>query len=212
VSGSEWGTKWPKKRLGGVEYDLSHLNPFAFEAIPGDKAAPRILVGVSFSLHTFTEDRKPEHRPDTFMGNANDPRSFCTHRHKCSLHLPKIIRGIAAGTVSVSRDSYMIVSSIDCAEGEYATIFLLKQSKGNVIPVRMHVISAHERTRDLGYMKEVSFYSLVRRLALEANWEPQKEIAPAGAISGIPSPLRESVVVNDDAVALRTSRSFTRKP
>jgi hypothetical protein len=211
VSDSGWGKTWAKKRLRGVEYDLGHLNPFPFEAIPGDQSAPRIPVAVSFSHHAFTREREPEDAPDLFMGDANDPRSFCTHRYKCSLHLPGIIRETAGKAVCISGDSYLIISKIDCAKGEYATIFYLKPSSGNRIPVRMHVISAHERTNELAVMKEVSFYTLVRRIAQSAGWSAQKEIAPAGAISGILSPSRESVAVNDDAVALRTSLSFTRK-
>jgi hypothetical protein len=165
VSAFEWGTKWPKKKLRGVEYDLSHLDPFAFEAIPGDPNAARIRVGVSFSLHTFTHKRYPEDTPDTLMGSANDPRSFCPERHKCSQHLPNIIRGVAAGTVMRSRDNFLIVSKIDCAVGEYATAFQLGKSNSVAIPVRMRVVSAHERKIPLGPMTEISFYTLVRRVA-----------------------------------------------
>ena len=112
--------------MQGVEYDFSHLDPFVFEAIPGDPNASRIMVGVSFSLHTFTRDRETGDKPDTLMIRDNDSRTFCPHRHKCSLHLPDIVRGIAAGTVRISHQgNFMIVSTIDCATGEYAALFQL---------------------------------------------------------------------------------------
>jgi hypothetical protein len=166
VSGSDWGKKWGKKKIQGVEYDLGHLDPFVFEAIPGSAAAARILVGVSFSLHTFTRDREAGDAPDTLMVRNNDSRSFCTHRYKCSQHLPQIVRGIAAGAACISHSgNYMIVSAIDCAAGEYATLFQLWKSSSEKIPVRMGIISAHERTGALPNMKEISFYTLVRKIA-----------------------------------------------
>jgi hypothetical protein len=165
VNGFEWGRKWPKKRFQGHEYDFSHLDPFVFEAIPGDPSAPRIKVGVSFSLHTFTKERVEGDAPDTLMVRDNDRRTFCPHRHKCSLHLPAIVRGVADKDVNISQGNYMIVSQVDCADGEYATVFQLGKSDGKFILVRMRVISAHERLRGLGLMRTKSFYSLVRKIA-----------------------------------------------
>lgn len=170
----EWGRKWPKKKLQGAEYDLSHLNPFPIEAVPRDATARRIPVGVSFSLHTFTVKREDGDAPDTLMVRGSDVRTFCTKRHKCSLHLPGIIRGIAAGNVFRSRDrhgnwNWMTASQIDCAKGQYACYFQLDKSFGKFIPVRMRVISAHERSDPHGYTKEYSFYSLVRQIAETGN-------------------------------------------
>lgn len=168
MSTYEWGTKWPKKRMQGAEYDLSHLDPFAFEAVPGDPNAPRIVVGVSFSLHTFTKDREPGDKPDTLMVRGNERRTFCTDRYKCSKHLPELIRGVAAGgdVYASHLGNHMIVSTIDCAAGEYVTVFQLSKSTGKFIPVRMRVVSAHERKNPLPVLKPISFYSLVRRAIL----------------------------------------------
>jgi len=69
-SGHVSATKWGKKRLRGVEYDLSHLDPFLFEAIPGDANAPRLRVVASFNSHAFTRKREPDDTPDFFLGTT----------------------------------------------------------------------------------------------------------------------------------------------
>lgn len=170
-------TQWGKKRLRGQVYDLGHLNPFAFEAIPGDENAPRIGVAVSFDLHTFTRKREEGDRPDLHMGMNGDPRSFCVDRYRCSEYLPRLIRSIAAGKVFLSHGgNFLAVGMIPVVEGEYAAVLQLATSMNDAIPVRMRVISAHERKNLLGKMEAISFYTLVRKIAAgeKPPWHKKK--------------------------------------
>ena len=48
--------KWGQKQIRGLVYDLTHLDPFTLDAIPGDLKAATLKVRVSFDSHTFTRE------------------------------------------------------------------------------------------------------------------------------------------------------------
>ena len=158
---------WGKKKLKGRVYDLSHLNPLLFEAIPGNPDAPRLNVVASFSSHTFTRKRLPEDTPDLHFGENGDPRSFCIERYECSLHLPDLIRGLATGKVDFTHnEKVMKVAQNPACAGEYAAVMRMEKAVANNYGVvaRLFVISAHERTNPLAVMEAISFYTLVRKI------------------------------------------------
>jgi hypothetical protein len=170
-------TIWRKKTIRGVTYDLSHLNPFLLDVLPGDKKAKAYKVAVSFDLHTFTRERLPADTPDLFMGQNGDPRSFCFQRYDCSQYLPDLIRRAAAGKVYFTYDrKFLTMDNIPSVSGEYAAIFRLEQAVSAGIDVRMFVISAHERRNPLGRMEAIQFYTLVRKIAgdEEIPWPKKK--------------------------------------
>ena len=45
---------WGKKRIAGVVYDLTHLDPFDLDVTPSYQGAPTYKVRVTFGHHTFT--------------------------------------------------------------------------------------------------------------------------------------------------------------
>ena len=47
---------WGKRTFGGVEYDLSHLDPFTMQVTPKGEDARTYNVRVTFTCHTFTRE------------------------------------------------------------------------------------------------------------------------------------------------------------
>ena len=166
MTGFDWGKRWGKRRIRGVDYDLGHLDPYVFEVVPGDPKAPPIKVAASFHLHTFTRDRDPADTPDLHMGNAFDPRSFSFERYECSKHIRAVIQKASQGTVYRSHhDNLLAIDTLDGLDGEYAVPFQVGATPSLAIPVRMWVLSAHERTNPLSHREGISFYTLVRKIA-----------------------------------------------
>ena len=159
---------WGKKGLRGSVYDLSHLDAFVLDVMPGDPNARILKAKVSFGMHTFTVKRLPEHTPDLFMGAAAKPRSFCPIRHACSLHLPGQIRqaGRRGGNAYKSHGgNFLIVDRIPVVKNDYAAVFKLEASDTPEIDVQMFVISAYAPDVPTQNLKEISFYTLIRKFA-----------------------------------------------
>jgi hypothetical protein len=89
--------RWGKKRIAGVDYDLTHLNDFDVLITPPHEGAPTYRVQVGFGAHTFTRKLDPNDTPDYHFRDGSNTRCFCPKRHSCSLHLPGIIRKAMEG-------------------------------------------------------------------------------------------------------------------
>lgn len=95
------GLKWSPALVGGVVYDLGHLHPLSFDfVVPAKDGKPEQVypLDVTFSLHCFTRGiRSGEtYAPDLAYSDSRETRLFDARRHRLSLLLPDIVRGIGA--------------------------------------------------------------------------------------------------------------------
>jgi len=119
----------PPLGLHGQIYDLSHLDPFRFEA-NSTKVARALRVNVRFTNHcyseTFDPTRHEEHEPAIMDGQRR--RAFCPNRYALSHLLPGLIGGLANPGArvheTVSRRNWMYAVTVELgAEGVRYQIF-----------------------------------------------------------------------------------------
>lgn len=92
----------PPLHIHGLVHELSHLDPFRFEA--NSAKVPRPLrINVRFTNHCFSEafdrTKHPADAPAIMDGLTR--RVFCPDRYALSQHLPGLIRGLANPRVRV---------------------------------------------------------------------------------------------------------------
>ena len=75
---------WGKKRIAGVDYDLTHLDGFLMDVTPTIEGSVTYKVRVTFGCHTFTRKRLAADTPDLHFDHENEKRSFCTERYQHS--------------------------------------------------------------------------------------------------------------------------------
>ena len=86
----------PALDIRGQVYDLSHLNPFVFEA--SSSKVPRPLrINVRFTNHCFSEMFDPARHPhdEPFIMDGQRKRAFCPTRYALTPRLPELIRCLA---------------------------------------------------------------------------------------------------------------------
>lgn len=130
---------WGPFVYNGVEYDLSHLHPFAFTvtvAAKDGKPEQAYRINVIFSFHCFTEGLPTEADCDPALVYRHDRevRSFCFERHKLSAVLPDVMRGIGSRKCfHTPHQSFFIVqvAELDGRTCDYAIFFKVsKATKG----------------------------------------------------------------------------------
>jgi hypothetical protein len=102
----------------GQFYDVSHLDPFRFEA--SSTKVPRPLrINVRFTNHCYSEAFDPaRHSMDgPAIMDGQKRRAFCPERHALSRRLPELIRGLAHPGVRVhetaSRRNWMHAVAVE---------------------------------------------------------------------------------------------------
>lgn len=133
--------------IEGIDYDLTHLNPFTIDVTPSQPDAPTYKVLVSFGHHTFTRTFDPvTDRAEYHYSEGDDARCFCPDRHLSSKNLRGLIAYHSKGKAYFSqRRNYMLLDQ-PLGGTPYAVFFNLE--KANRIPgvdATMFVISAHPR-------------------------------------------------------------------
>jgi hypothetical protein len=121
---------WGKKQIGGLVYDLSHLDPFLMDVAPRADSAVPYRVRVSFGCHTFTRKLTLHDQPDLHFRAGKELRCFCTDRHRLSLQLPDMIRYAANGRVYFSElATFLIIESESSANAPYVAFFNAEKAK-----------------------------------------------------------------------------------
>lgn len=166
---------WGKKRIAGVTYDLSHLNPFAMSVTPTTADAPTYRVGVMFGCHTFTRKLTPEDSADLHFKNGKETRCFCIDRHKLSLGLPGIIAAASKGGrafFSNEPANYLVIDSEDYGDaGPYVVLFKLEKARKAHLDVAMFVVSAYLKPALPKRLPATTFSALIGTVA--AGYRPK---------------------------------------
>ena len=111
------------KTIAGVNYDLSHLNPFLF---PLAVQNVTYQVRVTFSCHVFTEALQPAHRPDLHYKHGGETRAFDVRRWKLSQQLPNLLQTQGGRSVyHTDRGTFFLLKGLGWQPGHapYAVFF-----------------------------------------------------------------------------------------
>ena len=156
---------WPKKRIGGKGYDLSHLSPLTIEVAPKAQNAPTFKVHVSFGFHTFTKGADDSDPPDLRFTHDGDRRCFCPIRYECSLSLPAIIQSLPARKVYFSqRENYVVTHTLPICEGPYAVFFNVSKARSR--DANLVVITAYDKPMMPRHPGSISFATLIAKTVL----------------------------------------------
>lgn len=168
--------KWPNKKIAGVIYPLDHLHPFIMRVSPKQPGAPSYRVRVSFGCHTFTKKLDGTETLDLVFVNGRERRCFCPLRHRLSLHLPGIIRGIATGKVCFSKyGNYIFPANVPGMVEPYGVVLNVTKADSADYDVLLMVVSAHERPRFPKRPGQITFATLIGKTA---KGEPVNWIGP----------------------------------
>jgi hypothetical protein len=141
-----------KVTIEGRIYDLSHLDPFAFEFVILEKdGRPQQLyaIEVLFSWHCFTRGiAVGENFPEAFAYHrGRETRLFDERRYHLSRNLPRIIRGIGSRKCfHTGRGNFFTVELVDEKGNriEY-TIFFKASRRAKRRELTLRVESAYVR-------------------------------------------------------------------
>lgn len=117
---------------GGVNIDLSHLEPFTFE-VNSALAKKTLRVRALFSTHCFSHAYDPNRHPsgDTVIDeDTKSPRTFCPVRYGLSHALPSFIREMPTATVSQTSAvrNWVYSVTVQNPQGPYHVFFEIKRA------------------------------------------------------------------------------------
>lgn len=152
-----------KKRIAGVDYDLSHLDSFKLEVTPKGDDAPTYTMRVSFGFHCFTRNIEPEDSPDLHMKHEKEKRCFCFERYKLSKELADMIKYAVGGRAYFGeKANFLIVESLLQQNAPYVAFFDVERAKkSDGVDAVMFVTSAHLRPALPDRLPAVSFATVV---------------------------------------------------
>lgn len=137
---------WGTKRIAGVDYDLTHLNPFDLDVTPPYQGAPTHRVRVSFGFHTFTRTVLSTDTPDFHVWDGGQCRCFCLHRYPQSIHLPGFIKSAANGKAYFGNknQNYLLIENLVGTNAPYVIVFKVDRGERKR-DATMFIVSAHDR-------------------------------------------------------------------
>ena len=172
---------WGKRSIGGVAYDLTHLDPFTLQ-IPGHAGAPNLSARVRFGSHVFTVAWTPNYIEEYRVADGGKSRCFCTERYGHSLHLRSIIEQSCPGRVlfDPSRKLVMIGNPPRILQ-PYALFFEMKRVSKQPYDLDILVVSAH--AQPLPKAKLGMNFPHLSKIVADGNPIPwPKKIAPRGEL------------------------------
>lgn len=158
---------WKSKRIGGVTYDLSHLDTKIVSVTPHVLNAPTYRVLVSYGCHTFTRELDANDIPDLHYINGGETRCFCVDRYKLSLSLPKMVNAAAQGGRAYfgQGSNMLILDNTHGAAGPYCVFFKMTKSTKSRADAVMFVVSAYLKPALPKKLGAISFAALVGTVA-----------------------------------------------
>jgi hypothetical protein len=150
---SELTAYFPPLCIGGLTYNLSHLEPFTF-TIQSQLAKRDLRVHVTFTNHCFSkgydQTLHPAEEP-ILLDHAQRQRTFCMIRYRLSLSLPPVIKGLnhpqakVRETAAMRNWAYSI--TIEDPSGPYHVFFELRRAaEGKPQDLNLVVESAYHQT------------------------------------------------------------------
>ena len=151
--------QFKNKRIAGVDYDLTHLNPFVFPVIHGES---EYAVRVTFYDHVFTKAYDPSgHTPDLiYSRRPGDERVFDVRRWELSRDLPNLFQTLGRSSVYQSGRNFFFLRG-KTGEPPYAVFFNAVRSTRQDAGVSVIVRSAYEKDNMARRAHPVSFPRLI---------------------------------------------------
>ena len=161
----EGSVSWGKFAAAGIEYDLTHLDPFVLRVRPSSPGAPIFAVRVQFGAHCFTKKSSQIDSADFRFMDGGKERCFCPIRHERSLDLPSIVKNARSGFAYTSqRQNYLLVKPDENAT-PYAVFFDLKAVRSGKYDAVMSVVSAYLKPNLATQLPSIPFTALIARTA-----------------------------------------------
>lgn len=143
-------------KVGGVDYDISHLAPFIYTLTAAGPNGMDIRVRVSFSCHAFST-KAAHNAAFDFPDHNGNHRIFCENRYAKCLALPKGVQnlfdqnGITWEMKDHNQIENMAALAHDPAErivrGTHDVIlYYFYPSKSEHFEIEMNVLTCHERS------------------------------------------------------------------
>jgi hypothetical protein len=137
--------KWGKRKVGGVTYDLTHLDPFILD-IPPHGDGEQLKARVRFGSHTFTLKWDDNYIEEYRIKDGKKSRCFCPVRHGHSKHLPGILQLACAGRVLFDPDQKLVMlGNPPGAIMPYAVFFEMTAARRQTYELDIVVVSAHNQ-------------------------------------------------------------------
>lgn len=134
---------WGKRRIAGVEYDLTHLDPFLL-TIPGFRGAADVTARVRFGSHVFTIKWDDNYIDEHKITDGGKPRCFCPERFGHSVHLKTILETGCPGRVlfDPARKLVMLGNPPRSVQ-PYAVFFEMQAARRRAYDLDLVIVSAH---------------------------------------------------------------------
>jgi hypothetical protein len=120
---------WKSLVVDGSVYDLSHLEPFLFHALPRGMAE-FVTINVRVHDHCFTEAFNPAKHQTSLNSSqysAHEKRAFDLDRYELSRNLPNFVRQICGKKITSTRNGNL--ARVELANGDkYAIFFTLRRA------------------------------------------------------------------------------------
>jgi hypothetical protein len=134
---------WEPLVVDGFAVDLSHLEPFEFEALPKGLENPA-TIHVTFNNHCFSEEFVPERHksqlPRTHV-SSHESRAFDHIRYNLSRTLPDYVRALGNARIGQTREG--LLARIELAGGtDYGIFFTLKKPDKGPRRCELFVVTA----------------------------------------------------------------------
>lgn len=138
--------KFQDKTVGGVTYNMSHLNPMVIQ-VPFEAQTFETLV--DFSCHCFTEkfDAHVHTEADSYLHNG-EKRAFDVERHRLSLALPGQLATLGNQTIyHTQQESFFFLRTVNSLGATVPYVVFLRSFKSNKenLDVVVNVSSAYTK-------------------------------------------------------------------
>ena len=135
--------QWGKRTVAGVEYDLTHLDPFIL-TMPSHNGAAEIAARVRFGSHVFTIKWDTNYIDDYRVTDGKKSRCFCPERFGHSTHLRGLVELSCPGRVLFDPARKLVMlGNPPGTLSPYAMFFEMDRVVGRPYELDIVVVSAH---------------------------------------------------------------------
>ena len=172
-------------KVGGRDYDISHLAPFIYTLTAAGPGGIDIKVRVSFSCHVFSE-KAAHNAAFDFLDQNGNRRIFCANRYAKCLALPQGVRDLfdKNGITWEMKDHNRIENmaalahnpTVRIVRGTYDVIlYYFYPSNSQHFEIEMNVLTCHERAVNTNDKHKLDMKQAVRTCYFSKERVPMTE-------------------------------------
>jgi hypothetical protein len=172
-------------KVGGRDYDISHLAPFIYTLTAAGPGGIDIKVRVSFSCHVFSE-KAAHNAAFDFLDQNGNRRIFCANRYAKCLALPQGVRDLfdKNGITWEMKDHNRIENmaalahnpAVRIVRGTYDVIlYYFYPSNSQHFEIEMNVLTCHERAVNTNDKHKLDMKQAVRACYFSKERVPMTE-------------------------------------